>query len=173
MKGLCTVSSGDVVNILVTGNDMPEVGRYYNLEDAIEGTAAQNRTFHALTMEYFKSGHSSYDADNYADFKNQIKRHLGQGFEGFVYIDTVVNKNRDGGAHYKMYDVKKLDEIPLYIREDSHMKDMIRGKLKSWSDYTKKQRKNCIDNVINEMLQCGINTAKFQEILKGMNYEMV
>ena len=173
MKALCTVASGEAVQLLITGGDLPEVGAYYNLEHAIDGTSAQNKTFHALVMEYFYSGQSSYSADNFAAFKNQIKRQLGAGFDGFVYIDVQNNKNRDGKAHYKMFDVKKLEEIPLYIREDDHMKDMIRGKLKSWSDYTKKQRKTTIDNVINEMLQAEIKTTKFQEILKGINYELL
>jgi hypothetical protein len=168
MKALVTVASGETVQMLMTGGELPVVGAYYTLEDAIEGTAAQNRTFHALTMEYFKSGQSSYDADNYADFKNQIKRHLGAGFDGFVYVG--IAHEADGHGHPKMFEVKRIDDIPVTIKNDKYMADMIRGKLKSWSCYTKKQRKNCIDNVINEMLQAGINTKKFQEILKGMNY---
>ncbi len=68
-----------------------------------------------------------------------------------------------------MYDVKDKTEIPIDILENENMKDMIRGKLKSWSDYTKKQRKETIDNLISEMLQAGINSNKFQEIMKGMN----
>ena len=50
MKGLCTVSSGDVVNILVKEKTMPEVGKYYYLEDATHGSAAQNKAFHALVF---------------------------------------------------------------------------------------------------------------------------
>jgi hypothetical protein len=167
IKGLCTVSTGSVVNLLVEG-ELPEVGHYYYLESATEGTSAQNKTFHALVMEYFKSGQHSYDCSDFADFKNQIKRHLGAGFEGFVYIDIKTDK-KTGKTHYKMFDVKKIEQIPLYIREDPDMKDMIRGKLKSWSNYTKKQRKNTIDNVISEMHQAGVNTPKFEEILKGLS----
>jgi hypothetical protein len=173
IKALVTVATNETVQLLITGGELPVVGAYYTLEDAVEGTAAQNRTFHALTLEYFKSGQSSYDADNYADFKNQIKRHLGEGFDGYVYIDVVLVGDNFDISHYKMYDVKNKSDIPEHVIRDPHMKDMIRGKLKSWSCYTKKQRKNCIDAVINEMLQAGINTKKFQEILKGMNYELL
>ena len=35
-------------------------------------------------QEYFKTGMHSYNAVNLSDFKNQIKRNLGEGFEGFV-----------------------------------------------------------------------------------------
>ncbi len=166
MKGLVTVSTQSVVNLLIEG-ELPEVGHYYYLESATEGTSAQNKTFHALTMEYFKSGQHSYNADSYDDFKNQIKKSLGAGFESFVYIDKVLD-NDAVGDHYKMFDVKTKEDIPDYILNNSYMKDMIRGKLKSWSCYSKKQRKNCIDNVINEMLQAGVNSKKFEEILKGM-----
>lgn len=165
IKGLCTISTGSVVNLLVEG-ELPEVGHYYFLESATEGTSAQNKTFHALTLEYFKSGQSSYDADNYDDFKNIIKRHLGAGFDGFVFAEILFDKP-------VLRHAKTKEDIPEYIRNDPNFKDMIFGKLKSWADYTKTQRRTTIDNVINEMFQCGINTNKFQEILKGMKYENV
>ena len=166
MKGLCTVSSGGVVNLLISGGDLPEVGHYYFLESATEGTGAQNRTFHALTLEYFKSGMHSYDATDYSDFKNQIKKHLGQGFESYVYVDY---STKD---YPFMNDCKNKKDLPEWVIDANRIKPgMIRGKLKSWSNYTKKQRKTTIDNVISEMLQSGINTHIFQEILKGMNYD--
>jgi len=40
--------------------------------------------------------------------------------------------------------------------------------LKSWSDYTKKERQLTIDNIINEMFQVGVNSNRFNEILQGM-----
>ena len=162
MKALVTVASGEVVQLLMT-DELPEVGHYYFLESATEGTGAQNRAFHALTMEYFKSGMHSYNADSYDNFREQIKKSLGIGFEGFVYIDWDLEH-----THYKMYDVKNKEDIPERILKDPDMKDMIRGKLKSWSKYTQKQRKQTIDNLIAEMLQAGVNSKKFQEILKGM-----
>ena len=163
VKALVTVATGEVVQLLITGGELPEVGAYYNLEHAVTGTGAQNRVFHSLTMEYFKSGMSSYDAPDYKTFKDQIKRNLGQGFDGFVYAD-MSNKNK---AYIQ--DAKTIEDIPDRIKDDPEFKGMIRGKLKSWSCYTKKQRKECIDNVITEMIQCGINTSKFEEIMKGLN----
>jgi len=162
MKALVTVASGEVVQLLMT-DELPEVGHYYYLESATEGTGAQNRTFHALTLEYWKSGQHSYNADSYKDFKNQIKKSIGAGFEGFIYVSM------ENGIP-KILDAETIKDIPEYVKTDLDMKNLIRGKLKSWSCYTKKQRKTTIDNVINEMMQCGINTNKFQEILKGMNY---
>lgn len=168
MKGLCTQeSSGEY--IFTFEGDSPEVGKYYLLEDAVSGTLAQNSLFHALTMEYWRSGQHSYNANSYGDFRNQIKRKLGQGFEKFIYGDVVQDK-RTGKYSPVIREVKKKEEIPLYIREDPNFKNMVIGKLKSWTEYTLKQRKNCIDNVITEMLQAGVNSKKFQEILKGIDY---
>ena len=174
IKGLVTVSSGNVVNLLVDG-ELPEVGAYYYLESATHGTSAQNKTFHALTLEYFNSGQSSYDADNYADFKNMIKRHLGAGFEGFIFVEMEqyeypgYGNKRETGERPIIKDAKKREDIPEHVLNDPAMKTMIRGKLKSWSSYTKKQRKETIDNVISEMLQAGVNTKKFEEIMKGLS----
>jgi len=45
---------------------------------------------------------------------------------------------------------------------------MLYGLLKSWADYTKKERTETIDRLIAEMIQAGINSGKFHEILDGM-----
>ena len=67
--------------------DAPEVGRKYALEDATDGTQAQNRAFHPLVMEFFKSGCHSYTCSSWQELKDFIKRDLGAGFESFVYAD--------------------------------------------------------------------------------------
>ena len=163
MKALVTVASGEVVQLLMQGGELPEVGSYYFLEKSEGGTGAQNKAFHALVLEYWRSGMHSYDAHSYADFRNMIKRHLGEGFESYLYIDHVTKD------HPFFVEVKSSADIPQFVKDaHSYKKDMIRGRLKSWSDYTKKQRMNTIDNLIAEMHQAGVNTKKFQEILEGL-----
>ena len=163
MTGLCLESSNGEYTFTFDG-DTPEIGHSYILDSAVTGTGAQNRTFHALTLEYFSSGQHSYNAGSYADFKNQIKKSLGAGFESFIYVEMIYNKPI-------IKDCKKYDDIPENVRNDPELRSLARGRLKSWSSYTKKQRKTTIDNVISEMLQCGINTNKFQEIMKGIQSE--
>ncbi len=169
IKALCTVSTKNVVTLNIEG-ELPEVGAYYFLESAINGTSAQNKVFHALTMEYFKSGQHSYDCIKYADFKNMIKRHLGEGFECIKY--AIVELKENGTYKPKFKEAKCYDDIPVEVRTDPDYKDFIEGKLKSWSDYTKRQRQKTIDALIDEMLQAGINTKKFEEILKGMKHDI-
>ena len=145
--------------------DKPEIGKRYILEDAITGTGAQNKTFHALVQEYWKTGlHPKYGGDDFSSFRDQIKRTLGAGLESFVYADIL-------GGKARIKQVKLYDEIPEFIRHDKDLKELVQGKLKSWSDYTNKQRQNTIDNVIDDMISNGVNTKKFQEIMEGLKSE--
>jgi len=161
LKGLCLATNGDVSQLSFVG-EVPEEGHYYTMEDAATGTGAQNRTFHSLVQEYWRSGQHSYDADSFMVFRNMIKRNLGAGFESFIYADVVDLKP-------VIHDVKNYDHIPKYIRKDPDMKQMIRGRLKSFSTYTKKERKEVIDRLIAEMDQAGVNSKKYQEIIQGMD----
>ena len=133
--------------------DAPEVGRKYLLEDATEGTQAQNRAFHALVQEYFTSGCHSYNVKTWLELREYIKRDLGAGFESYVYAD-------ESGIHK----VKTLDEIPESVPLSHKL-----GKLKSWANYTKNERKKTLDRLISEMIQAGVQTRHFFEILEGMN----
>jgi hypothetical protein len=47
-------------------------------------------------------------------------------------------------------------------------KKMIAGKLKSWADYTKKERRETIDRLVSAMIQSGVNSKRFDEIVAGM-----
>jgi len=118
----------------------PVVGRTYTLEDAATGTTAQNKAFHALIGEYWKSGCHSYKADNFDDFRNQIKRALGAGFEAFVYAVIVDGKP-------VILDAPTYQDIPPEVRRDPALKQLVRGRLKSWADYTKKERRETMDKL--------------------------
>ena len=153
----------DVGKFSVESVDAPETGRYYFLEDAAHGTQAQNKLAHALIGEYWKSGlHPKYGGDPFDSFRDQLKRTLGEGFESFVYAEI-----RGGKA--RIFQVENYEDIPKYIREDPELKEIIRGRLKSWSNYTNKQRRKFIDALIDEMTAAGVNSAKFQEILEGIH----
>jgi len=152
---------------LSDSKDAPVVGSRYVLEPAAGGTNAQNRAFHALANEYFRTGLWSYRGSGYREgitfdeFRNTIKRDLGVGFEAYYYADL------DSGAP-RLREVKNYMDIPQHVRSDPARRDMIRGRLKSWSDYTKKERRETMDKLINEMVAVGVNSPKFREIMDGM-----
>ncbi len=150
---------------MVESKDKPVIGRHYSLEDSVSGTQAQNKAFHALITEYYKSGMHSYDKVDLVQFKKLIKKNLGVGFESFIYV-TISHSH---GVYIPIiHDAKIYDDIPERVRKDPDHRQTIRGKLKSWSDYTKKERMKTMDNLISEMHQVGVNTKKFMEILEGL-----
>ena len=174
MKGMCSVASGEACTFIVHGKEQPEVGGYYYLESAKSGTQEQNKAFHALVGEYYKSGLHKYDTVSYAEFKDLIKRDLGAKFEAFIYVE-MEKYNYDGyggvieqGERPVIKDAQTYEDIPEHIRQDPELKSLARGRLKSWSKYTKKERTSTIDKLISEMLQVGVDTKKFHEIIEGM-----
>lgn len=143
-------------------NEEPEVGRGYFLEDSTTGTQAQNKAFHALVSEYWKSGMHSYPARDFGEFRDMIKRSLGAGFEKYVYAEIVNGKP-------VIREAKHFEDVPEAIRRDPDLKQLVRGRLKSWSDYTKNERTDTMGKLIAEMVQAGLNSRKFNEIIEGMD----
>ena len=117
-------------------------GEEYEVRPADTGTERQNRAWHALLQEYWTSGCHSYDARNFPHFRELIKLYLGAGAEKY---NSLVD------------DFGNLLQRPL-----------ARHRVKSWTRYTKKERKESIDRLIAEMIQAGVNSRKFEEILQGL-----
>jgi len=160
----------------VESKDAPEVGRYYNLEDAVTGTAAQNKSFHALLNNFwlwmFKNNKFQFDDNgiiynlstpDQASFKDFFKYKYGQGFKHYQYV----NKK------FAMVKVKTMEEIPDYVIHDFNdgNKERVKGILKSWVDYTKKQRLDCIDMLLTIIYISECDDKKVNEIIDGMQRE--
>lgn len=153
MKILVETSDGlTIVARLISGS--PKPGTEYFLEDARNGTGAQNKFFHLLCGEYFNSGCFSDEAKTWLHLREKIKLRLGEGFEKIIYGD-------DNGNICQV-SKSEIDMIPRHIRSNPNR---LLGKLKSWGDYTKNQRMRCIENLIHEMMNAGVNTKRFNEIL--------
>ena len=108
------------------------------------GTDQQNRAFHALLGEYWKSGLSSYES--YDDMKDTIKLRIA-GADEYIFIENG-----------KVRHVKSLDEVKGRYAEVP----------KSWADFTLEQRRDAIDEVIREATTAGVNSKKWDEIITGM-----
>jgi hypothetical protein len=143
-----------------TGDELEE-GKYYEAAEADTPTGRQNRAFHALLQEFYSSGAHSYAAGSFIEFRNYVKRDLGAGFESYKYVAGT----EDGPA---WGEAKRLEDIPDNVLRDRDGKKMIAGKLKSWADYTKKERREAIDRLVSAMIQAGVNSRKFDEIIEGM-----
>ncbi len=160
----------------VSSKTVPIVGRYYSLEDAESGSSAQNKAFHALITEFYKwmLGNNEFvlEIDNITydlscpdkdTLKNIFKKKYGAGFESFVYAqyDNVSNR-----VIIKAADT--YEQIPSTVKDDKDFRLLIRGKLKSWGVYTKKQRTTLLQVTIDLMKSVGVDSKKFHEILDGM-----
>lgn len=154
------------MRVLITGDneftgDRLETGSYYHVEKDDSGTLLQNSLFHALLSVYFVSGCYSYPAKDFGGLKNYVKKSLGAGFESytyFVFTGRGVSK-REAGT---------LEGIRGKVALDENGERMVYGRLKSWSVYTKKERKECIDRLVAEMKAAGVSGKKFEEILKTL-----
>lgn len=158
---------------LPESKDSPEVGRSYYLDDATTGTAAQNRTLHALinaiytwmykTDQYqFETYQGEIDlrCSDVHEFKDKLKYKYGQGFSHFQYAD----------ADYSIVRADKLEDIPDRIIQafNAGQKKRVKGVLKSWADYSLSERKDFIDKVKHLGIIIGCDSKKFHDILDGM-----
>ena len=75
---------------------------------------------------------------SYEDMRDSLKLKVG-GAKEYIYLTD------------RQHTVRSLSEIP-----------------KSWTDFTKDERAEMIDFTIREMIEAGVNSRKFDEILSGM-----
>lgn len=186
MKILITeISDGRIVAQDI-GKIAPVVGGEYILEDAREGTAAQNKFFHLLVGIFYRSNAHSYPADTRDELKQYILLDNGEGFEKYIYVAprrrsniyewlSIIGKELhqvseqeiwdaawELGSQVKIEQTQNLDEIPEEIRKD---RDRVMGRLKSWATYTLKQRKEAIGNLMTQMIKVGVKNEQFDQIV--------
>jgi hypothetical protein len=100
----------------------------------------------------------SYPAKTKEDLKIEIKKHLGAGYEFYIYVEQTWKGIRHG-------QVKRREDAPKNLAIGVDGQEMIWGFLKSWSSYSKKERTNCIDLLIAEMKTAGVSSKKFFQLL--------
>jgi len=151
MKGKILESAPNNILVLCSNHTF-KCGGSVTIEDATKGTNPQNRFFHELVKIWVASGCHSYEGD-YNKVRDFIKRDLGAGFEKYFYT----------ADDLKAVKVNSFDDIPEHIQKD---KRRIMGQLKSWADYGKKERMKTIQNLIDNMIQSGVNSKEFDNICK-------
>jgi hypothetical protein len=149
IKILITDINNNTIDVLLESGK-PEIGKHYYLEDATTGSLAQGRLFHLLIKEWDVSGCCPWSSLDLKAIKDQVKLHYGQGFESYLYWNGE-----------KIVKVSVFEDIPKDIRDN---RNRCFGKLKSWADYTMKQRRDCIDTLILKMIESGVNSPRFNEI---------
>ena len=159
MKAECLLLTKDGGVFSVIGK--LEEGKKYLIEDAETGTAAQRATREALIDEYYECGvHPKYGGESPSVFRDSLKRDIGAGFEIHHYCYIIDGKIKRGKSKY-------YEDIPEDVR--INQRDSIFGILKSCRDYTKKENQSFIDKLISSMIANGVNSNKFQEIMKELD----
>jgi len=114
------------------------------------GSEEQNRAWHSLIQEYWKSGCGSYDS--FEDLRDQLKLRIC-GAKEYIYLTD------------RQHTVTRIDDIPPSVPYIAVPK--------SWRDFDKSDRKDMIDTTIQEMMEAGVNTRKFEQILMGLQAEKI
>lgn len=135
-----------LVKLLATAE--AKYGGYVTVEVSLPhkiGSEEQNRAWHSLIREYWLSGCSSYQS--YEDMRDSLKLKVA-GADSYIYLTD------------KQHTAKTLDDIPKGARYIEVPK--------SWGDFTRDERNDMIDFTIKEMIEAGVNSKKFDEIILGM-----
>lgn len=143
----------------------PEVGKKYYLVDAEDHTEEQIRTVHALIHCYYDSGcYSDQDIDVWTELKDPLKHRHGPKGRKFDFISYFDPEKLIAGVQV----VDKWSKVPKYIKEHPQKNKIIKGHLRSFANYTKKELSDFINSLICEMETVGVNTPKYREIRRGM-----
>lgn len=154
--------SDRVGQFVVEGQEAPLIGCVYELADWDDPSAKQGRTFEALVQEYWRSNAWSYPSSGYrpgmtlTEFRQQVKLKLGPGFEKIIYIDPETNLLKE---------CAKAADLPDAIKNSPNKSKLAYGRLKSRTDWTRKELRTAIDNIVTEGEQVGVNTKKWKEII--------
>lgn len=121
----------------------------------------QNRTFWALVDAFWQSGCSSF-----ISYEALVERYYK--IAGLITIKTKSILNDLTRA--VLY--KGVKALPITFTEKQKVYQMLRGeyeKWESWSRVKKEKATLTISTLMHDMDSAGVNTKKYEEILKGMN----
>ncbi len=152
LKGKCKkISESEFIFTFL--KDKPIEGRDYILEDLTEGTNAQNSLFHEILQQFYKwmlktdtfiieDDGIIYDlrCSDWYNLKDKLKAKYGKGFSKIKYADIINEKP-------KLCTADSFNDLPMHVREDfkDGNRERVEGKLVSWADYSKNQRRQLLD----------------------------
>lgn len=120
----------------------------------------QNNLFHSLLMCFWESKLSSFDS--YDEMRNYYKRmaHL---------CDVKWENNLKDTTKQILWRAIKL--LPLPKSELDEIIELIKGRVitwRSWADCSKEMASVVLDQLISDMINAGVNSNKFESILKEL-----
>ena len=120
----------------------------------------QNSLFHSLLDCFWDSGCSSFESPKSMRFHYKDVAHL---------IEYVFESDLQENTKQMLWRAIKL--LPIEESEKKKIVELLKGRVlveHSWAESTKEMAKLAIDTLLNDMHQAGVNSKKFEEILKGI-----
>lgn len=120
----------------------------------------QNSLFHSLLDCFWDSGCSSFESQKSMRFHYKDVAHL---------IEYVFESDLQENTKQMLWRAIKL--LPIEESEKKKIVELLKGRVlveHSWAESTKGMAKLAIDTLLNDMHQAGVNSKKFEEILKGI-----
>ena len=137
-----------------------EYGYLEVLEEKQYKSRRQNALFHSLLMCFWESKLSSFDS--YEELRNHYKR--------IAHLCEVQWENTLPEQVKKIL-WKAIKLLPIQKRYLDEICELLRGRVvtwHSWSECSKEMARLTLDQLLNDMHDAGVNSKKFEEILKGL-----
>jgi hypothetical protein len=131
------------------------------LEEKQYKSRQQNALFHSLLMCFWESKLSSFES--YEDLRNHYKR--------VAHLCDVKWDNRLKDTT-KTILWKAIKMLPLPQSELAEIIELIKGRVitwRSWGDCSKEMARLTLDQLIGDMVNAGVNSKKFQEIMRELD----
>lgn len=121
----------------------------------------QNNLFHSLLKCFWESKLSSFDS--YEELRNHYKR--------IAHLCEVQWENTLPEQVKKIL-WKAIQLLPIQKRYLDEICELLRGRVvtwHSWSECSKEMARLTLDQLINDMTFAGVNSKKFQDIMRGLD----
>ena len=145
----------------LTGQEIEEDYAYVEIVSKKQyKSRQQNSLFHSLLACFWDSGCSSFESPKSMRFHYKDVAHL---------IEYVFESDLQENTKQMLWRAIKL--LPIEESEKKKIVELLKGRVlveHSWAESTKGMAKVAIDTLINDMIQAGVNTKKFEEILKSI-----
>lgn len=146
----------------LTGVEIKEAFGYIEvLTETQYKSREQNNLFHSLLKCFWESKLSSFDS--YSELRNHYKRmaHLCE-----VQWENTLPEQ------IKQILWKAIKLLPIPKRYLDEICELLRGRVitwHSWSECSKEMARVVLDQLINDMTFAGVNSKKFQEIMRSLD----
>lgn len=138
-----------------------EYGYIEVLDEKQYKSKQQNSLFHSLLMCFWESKLSSFDS--YEELRNHYKR--------IAHLCDVKWENTLDDSTKKML-WKAVQLLPIKEQQRAEIVELLKGRVvtwHSWSECSKEMARLTLDQLINDMTFAGVNSKKFQEIMRDLD----